>query len=202
MCSFRSLLCLSRARLLLLGGHGAVVLVLQCAVAPPVPVPNTVVKRRSADTTAGATRWDDRPVPGQHTKAPAREPEFFSIIYQRHATAVAWQRVGDCGRVAATSFAMVTAIARIDLALYGCRSLKDKRQILRSIIERTRVRYQVAIAEVEDQDLWQRAVLGIAYVSASGGHAEEVVQKVVEFISTAHAEAEVLDAIVESVAPF
>lgn len=97
---------------------------------------------------------------------------------------------------------MVTSIARVDLALDGCRSLKDKRQILRSIIERTRVRYQVAIAEIEDQDLWQRAVIGIAYVSGSGGHAEEVMQKVVEFISTANPEAEVLDAIIDSVAPF
>jgi uncharacterized protein YlxP (DUF503 family) len=97
---------------------------------------------------------------------------------------------------------MVTSIARVDLALDGCHSLKDKRQILRSIIERTRARYQVAIAEVEDQDLWQRAVVGIAYVSASGGHAEEVMQKVVRFISTVNPEAEVLDAMIESVAPF
>ncbi len=97
---------------------------------------------------------------------------------------------------------MVTAIARLDLALDGCRSLKDKRQILRSIIERTRARYQVAIAEVEDQDLWQRAVIGVAYVSGSGGHAEDVMHKVVAFITTANPEAEVLDAIIECVAPF
>jgi uncharacterized protein YlxP (DUF503 family) len=97
---------------------------------------------------------------------------------------------------------VVTAVARIELALYGCRSLKDKRQILRSIIERTRVRFQVAIAEVEDQDLWQRAVIGAAYVSAGGSHANDVMQKVVAFITTANPEAEVLDSIVELIEPF
>jgi uncharacterized protein len=97
---------------------------------------------------------------------------------------------------------MITAIARIELGLDGCRSLKDKRQILRSIVERTRVRFHVAIAEVEDQDLWQRAVIGVAYVSANGHHAHEVMLKVVEFVTTANPEAEVLDSIVELVEPF
>jgi uncharacterized protein YlxP (DUF503 family) len=97
---------------------------------------------------------------------------------------------------------MITAIARVELGLDGCRSLKDKRQILRSIIERTRARFQVAVAEVEDQDLWQRAVIGIACVSSNGYHANEVIQKVVEFITTANPEAEVLDSITELVEPF
>ena len=97
---------------------------------------------------------------------------------------------------------VITAIARVELGLDGCRSLKDKRQIVRSIIERARVRYQVAVAEVEDQDLWQRATIGIAYVSGSGPHAHEVIQKVVDFVTTANPEAEVLDSIIELVEPF
>lgn len=97
---------------------------------------------------------------------------------------------------------MNTAIARIELGLDGCRSLKDKRQIVRSIVERARARFQVAIAEVEDQDLWQRATLGVACVSGSGAHAREVMQKVVDFVTTANPEAEVLDVIVELVQPF
>jgi len=97
---------------------------------------------------------------------------------------------------------MVTAIARIEIGLDGSRSLKDKRQILRSIVERTRVRFQVAVAEVEDQDLWQRAVIGVACVSANGHHAHEVMQKVVDFITTANPEAEVLDSVIELVEPF
>jgi uncharacterized protein YlxP (DUF503 family) len=88
---------------------------------------------------------------------------------------------------------MVTAMARIELALEGCRSLKDKRQILRRVIERTRVRFGVSVAEVEDQDLWQRAVIGVACVSSSVQHATEMIQKVVSFVVSAHPECEVLD---------
>jgi uncharacterized protein YlxP (DUF503 family) len=88
---------------------------------------------------------------------------------------------------------MVIGVARIELALEGCRSLKDKRQILRSVIERTRNRFGVAVAEVEDQDLWRRAVIGVACVSNSEHHAEEILQKVVSFVLTAHAECEVVD---------
>ena len=88
---------------------------------------------------------------------------------------------------------MVTAVARIELALDGCRSLKDKRQILRSVIERTRVRFGVSVAEVEDQDLWQRAVIGVACVSGSVQHATEMIQKVTSFVIGANAECEVLD---------
>jgi uncharacterized protein YlxP (DUF503 family) len=97
---------------------------------------------------------------------------------------------------------IVTAIARIELGLDGCRSLKDKRRIVRSIVERTRARFQVAIAEVEDQDLWQRATIGVACVSGSGSRAHEVMQKVVDFVTTANPEAEVLDSIIELVEPF
>lgn len=89
---------------------------------------------------------------------------------------------------------MYTGVASIYLDLAGCRSLKDKRQIVRSIIERTRVRFQVAVAEVADQDLWQRATIGVACVSATSGHADEIIGKVIQFITTAHADAEILDA--------
>jgi uncharacterized protein YlxP (DUF503 family) len=89
--------------------------------------------------------------------------------------------------------AMVTGAARIELALEGCRSLKDKRQVLRSVIERTRSRFSVSVAEVDDQDLWQRAVIGVACVSNSVQHTTEIMQKVVSFVEGAHPESEVVD---------
>jgi len=97
---------------------------------------------------------------------------------------------------------MRVGVVRIDLGLHGCRSLKEKRQILRSVIERTRARYRVAVAEIEDQDLWQRAVIGVSSVSANGGHAAEIMQSVVDFVTTAHPECEVLDHEIEVLAPF
>ena len=47
-------------------------------MAPPVPIPNTVVKRLSADDTAWATAWENRPVPG------SLAPPFFVITVQTH----------------------------------------------------------------------------------------------------------------------
>lgn len=97
---------------------------------------------------------------------------------------------------------MVTAIARLDFALEGCQSLKDKRQIVRRLAERARARFQIAIAEVEDQDLWNRAVLGLAFVSVSGGHAREVATKAIDWLSTASDEAELIDSQLELAEPF
>ena len=54
-----------------------------------------------------------------------------------------------------------------DVRLVGCRSLKEKRSVLRPILEKLQHRFGVAVAEVEHQDLWQRAGLGVAAVSGS-----------------------------------
>ncbi len=59
---------------------------------------------------------------------------------------------------------MVVGVCRLSLYLQGVRSLKGKRQIVRRIVERVRNRFQIAIAEVADQDMHQRATLGIALV--------------------------------------
>ncbi|MCB9639491.1 MAG: DUF503 domain-containing protein [Myxococcales bacterium] len=59
---------------------------------------------------------------------------------------------------------MVVGVCRLSLYLQGIRSLKGKRQIVRRITERVRNRFQVAIAEVADQDLHQRATIGLAVV--------------------------------------
>ena len=75
---------------------GAIFLVPQCAMAPPVPVPNTVVKRRSADTTAGATRWDDRPAPGIQPRPPAMGA-LFCICGTASACAILAIAYGSLG---------------------------------------------------------------------------------------------------------
>lgn len=61
-------------------------------------------------------------------------------------------------------------------------SLKEKRAVIKPIIEGARRRYQVAAAEVDYQDKWQRAGIGVAVVAASAGHAEEVLQAVERFV--------------------
>ena len=71
---------------------------------------------------------------------------------------------------------------RIDLHLPEARSLKAKRALVKPIVEGARRRFSVSAAEVDHQDVWQRACLGMAAVSASAGHAEEVLDAVERFV--------------------
>jgi uncharacterized protein len=77
---------------------------------------------------------------------------------------------------------MVIGTLTITLQVPDGASLKDKRQVVRSLTARIRQRFNVAVAEVEDQNLWQSAVIGIACVSADGRHADEMCQKVLRFV--------------------
>ena len=84
-------------------------------------------------------------------------------------------------------------LCRISFILHGSHSLKEKRGIAQSLIGRTCAKFNVAIAEVDDNDLWQKLTLGISCVSNDGRHANEVISKVVGFLSEARGEAEMLD---------
>jgi uncharacterized protein YlxP (DUF503 family) len=68
------------------------------------------------------------------------------------------------------------------LRLHDVRSLKEKRSVIRPIVEGARRRYRVAAAEVGHQDCWREAVIGVAAVSADAGHAAEVVDAVERFV--------------------
>ena len=74
------------------------------------------------------------------------------------------------------------ALGLVELHLPDVESLKDKRHVLKGLKERVRARFEVSVAEVDHQDLWQRATLALAYVSADARHANEVVVKVMDFI--------------------
>ena len=79
---------------------------------------------------------------------------------------------------------MVIGTLTVTLQVPDSASLKDKRQVVRSLTSRTKLRntFNIAVAEVADQDLWQSAVIGIACVSADGRHADEMCQKVLRFV--------------------
>src|SRR2546428_13032809 len=74
---------------------------------------------------------------------------------------------------------MVVGVCTIDLHLPGIGSLKGKRQILLSLKDRLKKTYNVSVAEVDGNDLWQRAVLGVACVSNDGRHARQMLDAVV-----------------------
>ena len=87
---------------------------------------------------------------------------------------------------------MFVGIVRVELHVPGARSLKDKRAVVRALKERIRHRTQAAVAEVDHQDLWQRAALGVAVVSGDGGQVQELLQAVRSIVD-GHPEAVVID---------
>jgi len=94
---------------------------------------------------------------------------------------------------------MNVGICKVKMRLPDNASLKDKRQILKSLLGRVRNRFNVAIAEVDDNDLWQIATLGFVCVSNGTSHANEMLSKVVDFIVSTRPDAEVLDYEIEIV---
>jgi hypothetical protein len=72
-------------------------------------------------------------------------------------------------------------------------SLKDKRQVVRSLTQRLRNTYQVAAAEIENNDAWQLATIGVACVSNSAPHCEQVLREIVAYVESSRLDAEILD---------
>ena len=95
---------------------------------------------------------------------------------------------------------MHIGVCRIALELPASHSLKDKRRVIRSIRERVRNRFNVAIAEVGSNDRWQTAELGVTCVSNDPRHAHEVLSHVVQFVQNCREEAVMSDYQVEMLA--
>lgn len=77
---------------------------------------------------------------------------------------------------------MVVGLCTVELFMAGSQSLKDKRQVLHSLKDRLRGKFNLSIAEVDSQDLWQRAVLGMACVANDGGHVNQVLDQALNTI--------------------
>ncbi|TVR21049.1 MAG: DUF503 domain-containing protein [Ilumatobacter sp.] len=88
---------------------------------------------------------------------------------------------------------MFVMAMEVDLRIEHARSLKDKRQVVKGLLEGSRRRFGVSAAEVGGQDTWQRAMLGFAVVTSSARQADEVMDTVEDFVWS-HPEVEVLSA--------
>ncbi|MFQ5834476.1 MAG: DUF503 domain-containing protein [bacterium] len=77
---------------------------------------------------------------------------------------------------------MVIGILELEIKLFSGSSLKDKRRIIKSLIERIRNNFNVSVSEIRHQDLWQRAGLGIAFLTTEGRFAQSILSKIVDFI--------------------
>lgn len=77
---------------------------------------------------------------------------------------------------------MFVASLRFELHIADSHSLKQKRAVLKPVLEGARRRFAVAAAEVDHQDRWQRATLGMAVVSSSHSHACDILDGVERFV--------------------
>jgi uncharacterized protein YlxP (DUF503 family) len=86
---------------------------------------------------------------------------------------------------------MHIGVARVALHLAENRSLKGKRMVVKSVTQRVRNRFNVAVAEVDTQDAWEVITLGIVCVSDDRRHSNEMLSKVIDFIESERLDAEV-----------
>ena len=77
---------------------------------------------------------------------------------------------------------MFTCVSRLTLAIPESGSLKAKRQILRRITDRLKARFNVAVAEVGDNELWQKATIGLAVVGNERRHVNEQMDKIIHSV--------------------
>ena len=92
---------------------------------------------------------------------------------------------------------MIVGVCRLTITIAGSESLKDKRRVVKSLVERVRHRSGVAVAEVEAHEVWNTAVIGVCCVSTSSAHAREILDHVAAFVETGHGDAEVVDCATE-----
>ena len=77
---------------------------------------------------------------------------------------------------------MLVALVRFDLRIPGSHSLKQKRHVVKTLTSGLRTTFNVSVAEVDHQDLWQRAAIAVAAVGGREYHLRKVVHEVEKFV--------------------
>ncbi len=77
---------------------------------------------------------------------------------------------------------MVVGLCTVELFVPESQSLKDKRQVVLSLKDRLRGKFNLSVAEVDGQDVWQKAVLGLACVANEGRHVNQVLDQALNLI--------------------
>ena len=88
---------------------------------------------------------------------------------------------------------MHLGVCRIMLHLPESSGPKDKRRVSRALSTRIRNTFNVAIAEVEDQELWKRLTFAVCCVSTDASHANQMISKIVDFVQNSDRDFELLD---------
>lgn len=97
---------------------------------------------------------------------------------------------------------MNVGVCKLTLRLPENQSLKGKRRVIKSLYARIRNKFNVAIAEVDDNDSWQIATLGITCVSNSNRHVEQALDSVISYIEESREDVEMIQCEVEAVSGF
>ena len=89
---------------------------------------------------------------------------------------------------------MHVAICRLTLHINSSQSLKDKRRVIHSLRQRLSNKFGLSVAEVDTQETWQLATLGLAAVGSSRAQAENLMEKALEYVYVVAPEAEISEA--------
>lgn len=77
---------------------------------------------------------------------------------------------------------MTVGIARATFRLHGNQSLKEKRKVVKSLVDKSRHRFNVSVAEVADQDVHQRAIIGVAVIGSDGRVINALLDHILDFM--------------------
>lgn len=79
---------------------------------------------------------------------------------------------------------MTVGVALVCFRLYEIRSLKDKRKIVKGLVEKSRSRFNVSVAEVADQDVYHKASIGIAVIGNDGRVLNSLLDRIIDFMDS------------------
>ncbi len=97
---------------------------------------------------------------------------------------------------------MNVGVCKVTLRIPDNHGLKGKRRVISSLCARIRNKFNVSVAEVDDNEAWQLATLGITCVSNSSRHADETISNVIAFIESSREDIEMLDYETETISGF
>jgi hypothetical protein len=87
---------------------------------------------------------------------------------------------------------MVVGVSQIDVFFPEAHSLKDKRQMIKKIVEKTRVKFNISMVEIAESNLWQRGRIGFAVIGIKKDHVHVAIENVQRYIESLYA-GEVID---------
>lgn len=97
---------------------------------------------------------------------------------------------------------MNVGVCKLTLRLPENQNLKGKRRVVKSLCERIRIKFNVGIAEVDNNDKWQVATLGITCVSNSNRQVEQALDQVISYIEVSRVDVEMVECEVEAISGF